>query len=136
MRSPDFAKACADSFPARDTIIETVTHYETDTLLVSGDTLVFVDTVVVPGGVRIDTIVKRCPPSQVITKTVIKEKQIIRIDSAAVAAVHKDLEFTKSELLKYVDKTKRRGKNLLYSILGNILLILIIGWLIGKKVKF
>jgi hypothetical protein len=136
LRSPAFAKACAEKFPARDTIIENIFHYETDTVFLSGDTLVYIDTIVVPGGFRIDTIVKRCPPSRTITNTVIQEKQIIRIDSAKITAICKDLEFTKSEVDKWAGKAKRRGKSFMWSIIGNVLLLLTMGWLIGKKPKF
>lgn len=135
MRSPEFAQACADSFPARDTVIETVYKYETDTVFLSADTLVYIDTVVVPGGFRIDTIVKRCPPSQVITQTIIKEKQVIRIDSAKITAVQKDLEFTKSEVDKWAGKAKRRGKSFMWSLIANALLLLAGGYIIGKKLR-
>lgn len=135
MRSNDFAKACADSFPAIDTIIDIHVTAKTDTVLVAGDTIIILDSVTLPGGVRIDTIRKACPPSKLITNTIVTERQIIRVDSAKVVSVQKELLFTKSELQKFVDKTKKRSKVMWLSLLGNILLLVLIGFVLGKKLK-
>jgi hypothetical protein len=134
-RSPAFAKACADSFPARDTIIENIFHYETDTVLLPADTLILLDTVTIPGGYRVDTVRTVCRPSKVVTNTVIKEKQVIRIDSAMVKALTDDLNFTKSEVDKWAGKAKRRGKSFMWSLIANALLLLAGGYIIGKKIK-
>jgi hypothetical protein len=134
-QSPAFAKACAENFPARDTIIENIFHYETDTVLLPADTIIHFDTVTLPGGRRIDTIRTVCRPSKVVTNTVIKEKQIIRIDSAKVKALTDDLNFTKSELDKWAGKAKRRGKSFMWSLIANALLIMGMGYLIGKKFR-
>ena len=135
MQSPDFAKACADSFPAVDTIIETVTHYETDTLLLPADTLILVDTVSVPGGYRVDTIRKPCKSSQIVTRYVTKEKQIIRIDSAQVRNSRIANIQLSADRDKWKGKAQRRGKLAMWSLIGNVLLLLLLGWLIGTKNK-
>jgi hypothetical protein len=135
MRSPEFAKACADSFPARDTVIETVYKYETDTLILPADTIIHFDTITVPGGYRIDTIKRVCPPPKVVREWLTKEIKVVRIDSAQVKALTDDLNFTKSELDKWAGKAKRRGKSFMWSLIANALLIMGMGYLIGKKFR-
>lgn len=88
------------------------------------------------------------PQPKTILKTIrIVERRIdtltqIVVDSAKLAAANrkislleKQLKDTEAELYKAEDKAKDRGKTSLYSIVGNGLLLLLLGFILAKKRK-
>jgi hypothetical protein len=132
-------QVCADSFPVRsDTIIkegETIESVEvwTDTLYVT-DTI---DNTSLP-----DTIEKIKVLTRVVTKyrvdTVVQTKEnIARVAALEVIVADKDKEIVKvsSDRDKWKVKAKNRSRNQFISIGANILLIFVLGWLFGKKLK-
>lgn len=85
-------------------------------------------------------------------KTIVKTIRIVErridtltqivVDSAKVAAANrkislleKQVKDTEAELFKAEDKAKDRGKTSLYSIVGNGLLLLLLGFILAKKRK-
>ena len=127
-QSPQFAKACADAFPCRDTIVEVVTVTDTDTLTLPADTLI--EIIELPG--RIDTIRKVCPPSKVITNTITVTRDIVSVDSAQVVALRQELQAAQSEVTIWAGKAKRRGKAFAIALISIAGLLVAIGLLIRK----
>lgn len=86
------AQNCADQFPARDSV-STIDSVHFDTLYVENET-VLRDSFFIRGDTVVKVVDKKCQPVQMITKTVTKEKYVLRIDSAPVFAMRSqhDLE--------------------------------------------
>jgi hypothetical protein len=100
----EFAKDCADAYPVKDSIIvRDSTSY--DTLYVDNE-VVLRDTVTrtIEGKTQVFYREKKCPPHEVITKTVRKDSIIIRRDTAKETALKQDFDAEKLRSEKYKDK--------------------------------
>ena len=130
---------CADSFPVKaDTVIkegETIETVEvwTDTLYVT-DTI---DNTSLP-----DTIEKLKVMTRVVTKHRVDTLVQSKVDSARVKALQviiakqvSDYDKIAADRYQWKDKAKARGRNQFISFGFNILLILGIGFILGRKIK-
>lgn len=132
----DAAEYCASKFPTVDSVIEIVTVTKYDTVYTEADTLIFIDTVVLNSGeVRIDTIVKKCPPQKTIVKTVIEKQKVVIVDSAKLMACQGEYLAIKSDRDKHKEKSKTRLRNFWISIGANLLLAVALGFVLGKKIN-
>ena len=121
---------CAANFPVIPDTVYKEGELMIETTYLPGDTIYNYDTVYVTG------------PTKVITRHKVDTLVRTVVDSAAVSAakgtiqaLEQELRKASNELAKVTDKAKDRGKTSLYSILGNGLLLLLIGFILAKKRK-
>ena len=130
------ADTCAANYPVIPDTVYKEGELVIETTFLPGDTIYNYDTVTQTEFVHVT------PPVKVITKTRIDSVVVSKIDSAKVAAANrkislleKQIKDTEAELYKAEDKAKDRGKTSLYSIVGNGLLLLLLGFILAKKRK-
>lgn len=128
------ADTCAANFPVKDSLI-TRDSISYDTLIV-GEPFYIFDTVEV-GGVPI-IIKEKCPPSQIITRTVYKDTTVWKKDMAQITALEGVVKKLQSQVDKKtgentVMKEKVKGKNKIILWLVIALIVLMI-WILRKPV--
>jgi hypothetical protein len=126
------ADTCAANYPV---IVDTL-YKEGDLIIetnfLPGDTLVFFDTI---NQWRIDTIRKACPPSKVSTIWRVDTFMLTKLDSAKLAALREKYEASIKDSAKWKSKAKARGK-WQWGLGGlSVLLFVLIGFILGKKIK-
>lgn len=123
---------CAANYPVKADTIFKEGELIVETTFLPSDTLVFFDTV---NHWRIDTIRKVCKPSTVTTIYRTDTFTLSKEDSAAISALRGKYNAAVNDAAKWKVKAKARGK-LSWAMIGVItLLLVLLGFIIGKKLK-
>jgi len=125
------ADTCAANYPViADTIIK-AGELVIETTYLPGDTFYFYDTLT---NLHIDTIRKVCPPSQVSTIWRVDTLAVTVVDSAALAAMRSKYNISVANLAEWQAKAKKRGK-MQWAFIGlSALLLVLVGFILGKKI--
>mgnify|MGYP007125648050 CR=1 FL=1 len=130
------ADTCAANYPVLPDTVYKEGEIIVETTFLPGDTLYNYDTVTQVEYVTVTA------PTKVITRHKVDSVILTKVDSAKVAALQRSVDLlkvqvqqTEADLFKAEDKAKDRGKASLYSILGNGLLLLVLGFILAKKRK-
>jgi hypothetical protein len=126
------ADTCAANYPVKADTIYKPGELIIETEYLPGDTLYFFDTV---SQWRIDTIKKVCPPSQVSTIWRVDTLAVTVVDSALVATLRGKYNASVKDATEWEAKAKRRGK-MQWAFIGlSALLFVLVGFILGKKLK-
>lgn len=130
------ADTCAANYPVLPDTIYKEGEVIVETTFLPGDTIYNYDTLTQVEYVTVTA------PTKVITRHKVDSVILTKVDSAKVAALQRSIDLlkvqvqqTESDLFKAEDKAKDRGKTSLYSIVGNGLLLLLLGFILAKKKK-
>jgi len=126
------ADTCASNYPAIADTIYKPGELTIETTYLPGDTFYFYDTLT---DLRIDTIRKVCPPSQVSTYWRVDTFTNTKVDSAALASLRGKYNTSVKDATEWKAKAKKRGK-MQWAFIGiSALLVLLVGFILGKKLK-
>jgi len=125
------ADTCAANYPVISDTIYKPGELTIETTYLPGDTFYFYDTLT---NLRIDTIKKVCPPSQVSTIWRVDTFMQTVVDSAALAAMRSKCNISVANLAEWQAKAKKRGKMQWVFIGISALLVLLVGFILGKKI--
>ena len=130
-QSGQLADTCMTNFPNRSDTTWLPGELSIETQWMPGDTLYFYDTI---------TKWQVCPPNRVVYYRIIDTLRIKAVDSSAIIAAtfrEKALRVKISEFdsqqVKLIDRLNKARKMAVYSLSANVALILLIGFVIGKR---
>lgn len=131
------AEVCAKEYPVQSSTVYLPGDTVTEVIEVPGDTLLHFDTIWRNQyGIRVDTIVKRCPPSRIITKTVVDTITVTKESTARLDSALQQAGKYKAAAEKWKARAdKRQRVNLWLIIVTCVLVGYTFRWSIVKIIK-